>query len=271
MSAQTATVSRPAQQERVTPVRAAKSEWIKLVSLRSSWITFAASVVAVIGLGVLISYVTNTHWAHMRPEERIGFDPVARSLGGIELAQLAIGVLGVLIVTGEYTTGMIRSSMMAVPRRLPVLAGKAVVFATATFVLMIVSAFLAFFLGQQALGSHGTTLSAPHALRAVIGVALYLTVIALFAVGIGFIVRSTAGGIATLFGILLVLPGLGRLLPDTWQPHILPYLPSNAGAGVFSVRTDPGMLSTWTGFAVLCAWALAALLAGAFLLRRRDA
>jgi ABC-2 type transport system permease protein len=270
MSAQTATLYRRTQ-ERVTPIRAAKSEWIKFISLRSSWITFAASVAAVIGLGVLISYVTNTNWAHLDPQERLAFDPVGRSLAGINLAQLAIGVLGVLIVTGEYTTGMIRSSLMAVPRRLPVLAGKTVVFAAATFVLMLVSAFAAFLLGQAALGTHGTTLSAPHALRAVIGVALYLTVIAVFAVGLGFILRSTAGGIATLFGLLLVVPGLGRLLPTTWQPHVLPYLPSNAGAGVYSVHTEPGMLSTWTGFEVLCAWAVAALLVGAFQLRRRDA
>ena len=270
MSTLATTTSRPAQ-ARVTPLRAAKSEWIKLVSLRSSWITFAAAVAAVIGLGLLISYVTNTQWSHMPPGERLRFDPVGRSLGGIELAQLAIGVLGVLVVTGEYTTGMIRSSLMAVPRRLPVLAGKAVVFAASTFVLMLVSAFVAFLLGQQALGTHGTTLGAPHALRAVIGVSLYLTVIALFAVGLGFVLRSTAGGIATLFGLLLVLPGLGRLLPDTWQPHVLPYLPSNAGAGVYSVQTEPGMLSTWTGFGVLCAWAVAALLVGSFLLRRRDA
>jgi hypothetical protein len=270
MSAQTATPSRLPRQ-RVTPVRAAKSEWIKLLSLRSSWITFAAAVVAVIGLGVLISYITNGHWTEMRAEERQQFEPVARSLAGIDLAQLAIGVLGVLVVTGEYSTGMIRSSLMAVPRRLPVLAGKAVVFATATFVLMIASAFVAFLLGQAALGSHGTTLSAPHALRAVIGAALYLMLIALFAVGIGFIVRSTAGGIATLFGLLLVAPGLGRLLPASWQPHVLPYLPLNAGAGVYSVNTEPGMLSTWTGFGVLCIWAAVALVGGAVLLRRRDA
>jgi hypothetical protein len=145
------------------------------------------------------------------------------------------------------------------------------VFAAVTFVLMTVSAFVAFVLGQAALGSHGTTLSARHALRAVIGVPLYLTVIALFAVGIGFIVRSTAGGIATLFGILLVAPGLGQLLPSTWQPHVLPYLPLNAGAGVYSVTTEPGMLSTWTGFGVLCIWAAVALGIGALLLRRRDA
>jgi hypothetical protein len=199
------------------------------------------------------------------------FEPVARSLGGVQLAQLAIGVLGVLVVTGEYATGMIRSSLMAVPRRVPVLGAKLVVFGACTFVLTLVSAFVAFLLGQQLLGAHGTTLSAPGALRAVIGVALYLTVVAALAVGLGFLLRSTAGGIATLVGLLLVLPGLGRLLPTSWQNHILPYLPSNAGAGVWAVRSDPGMLGTWTGFAVFCAWAVAALVLGAVVLKRRDA
>ena len=259
------------RRERVTFPRAVKSEWIKLISLRSSWITFAAALVAIVGLGALISYVTNTHWSRMNPIERANFDPVARSLGGVELAQLAIGVLGVLVVTGEYATGMIRSSVMAVPKRWPVLGAKLLVFTACTFVLTIVAAFVAFLLGQQLLGSHGTTLSAPHVTRAVIGVSLYLTVVAALAVGLGFILRNTAGGIATFVGLMLVLPGVSRLLPDTWQPHVLPYLPSNAGAGVFAVHPDTGMLSTWTGFGVFCAWAAAALVAGLVVLKRRDA
>ena len=257
--------------QRVTFPRAVRSEWIKLVSLRSSWITFAAAVVAIVGLGALVSYVTKTHWSHMDPGERAAFDPVARSLGGVELAQLAIGVLGVLVVTGEYATGMVRASLMAVPKRLPVLGAKLVVFAVCTFVLALVSAFVAFLLGQQLLGVHGTTLSAPHAVRAVIGVALYLTVVAALAVGLGFVLRSTAGGIAALVALLLVLPGIARLLPDTWQTHVVPYLPSNAGSGVFAVRSDPGMLGTWPGFAVFCLWAAVALVLGAVVLKRRDA
>jgi hypothetical protein len=273
-SAGPGTRSGPARRDargRVTFPRVTRAEWVKLVSLRSSWITFAAAVVAIIALGALVSYVTNTHWDHMNPRERAGFDPVGRSLGGVELAQLAVGVLGVLVVTGEYATGMIRSSLMAVPRRLPVLGAKLLVFCACTFVLTLVSAFAAFLLGQQLLGSHGTTLGAPSALRAVIGVALYLTVVGALAVGLGFAVRSTAGGIAALVGLLLVLPGVGRLLPDTWQPHVLPYLPSNAGAGVFAVQPEAGMLGVWTGFAVFCAWAAAALVLGAVVLKRRDA
>jgi ABC-type transport system involved in multi-copper enzyme maturation permease subunit len=166
---------------------------------------------------------------------------------------------------------MIRSSFMAVPRRLPVLVAKLVVFSVSTFLLMLVSSLIAFLLGQQALGVHGVSLGAPDALRAVFGAALYLTVVGAFAMGLGFVVRSTAGGITALFGLLLVLPGLSRLLPDTWQPHVIPYLPSSAGAGLFAARPEAGMLSTWVGFAVFCAWAVAALIAGAVVLRRRDA
>jgi ABC-type transport system involved in multi-copper enzyme maturation permease subunit len=261
----------PTQRGRVTPARAVRAEWVKLFSLRSSWITLAVAVVAVIGLGTLFSFVTSTHWSELRPQERLRFDPVGVSLRGVMLAQLVVGVLGALVITGEYATGMIRSSLMAVPRRLPVLVAKAVVFAGVTFVLMLVSAFVAFFAGQAALGSHGTTLGAGHALRPIVGVALYLTVVALFALGLGFALRNTAGTIATVFGLLLVVPGLAELLPTTWQPHVLPYLPSNAGASVFAVQPEAGMLGVWTGFAVFCAWAAAALVLGALVLKRRDA
>jgi ABC-type transport system involved in multi-copper enzyme maturation permease subunit len=259
------------RRERVTQARAVRAEWIKLFSLRSSWITLAVAVIAVIGLGALFSAVTAAHWSEIRPEERLHFDPVGVSLRGVMLAQLVIGVLGALVITGEYATGMIRSSLMAVPRRLPVLVAKAVVFAGVTFVLMVVSAFIAFFVGQAALGSHGTTLGVGHALRPIVGVALYLTVVALFALGLGFALRNTAGTIATVFALLLVVPGLAQLLPTSWQPHVLPYLPSNAGASVFQVHPDTGMLGTWTGFGVFCAWAAAALLAGLVVLKRRDA
>lgn len=256
---------------RVTQARAIRAEWIKLFSLRSSWITLGVAVIAVIGLGALFSAVTNSHWSELRPQERLNFDPVGVSLRGVMLAQLVIGVLGALVITGEYATGMIRSSLMAVPRRVPVLVAKAVVFAGVTFVLMLVSAFIAFFVGQAALGSHGTTLGAGHALRPIVGVALYLTVVALFALGLGFALRNTAASIATLFALLLVVPGLAQLLPTSWQPHVLPYLPSNAGESVFRLHPDTGMLSTWTGFGVFCAWAAAALVAGFVVLKRRDA
>jgi ABC-2 type transport system permease protein len=264
----------PAPTVAVSPVsqgRVLTSEWIKMRSLRSTAFTLLAAVVAMVGIGWIVGAATNSHWASMDPRELANFEPIGRSLAGVNLAQLAIGVLGVLLISGEYATGMIRATFAAVPARLPVIWAKAALFAVVTFVLMLVSAFLAFLGGQQFLGSHGTTLSAPHAVRAILAVAVYLTLIGVFAVALGFIVRSTAGGIAALFGLLLVLPGIGQVLPASWQQHTLPYLPSNAGSSMFAVTSDPSALSPGMGLLVLCVWVAAALGAAAVLVRRRDA
>lgn len=272
-----ATMSRPVPDQSsvaVSPVsqrRVLVSEWIKMRSLRSTTLTLVAAVVAMIALAWIVGWATNAHWASMHADERAHFNPIDRSLAGVNLAQLAIGVLGVLLITGEYATGMIRATFSAVPRRLPVVWAKSALYAAVTFGLMLVSAFLAFLVGQHFLGSHGTTLSAPHAWRAIFGVALYLTVIGVFAIALGFVIRSTAGGIAALFGILLVLPGIGQVLPVSWQTHTLPYLPSNAGASLFSAQSDPTALSPGVGLLVLCLWAAAALAVAALLVKRRDA
>jgi hypothetical protein len=187
------------------------------------------------------------------------------------LAQLAVGVLGVLLVTGEYATGQIRATFGAVPQRLPVLWAKATLYAGVTFALMTVAAFISFLGGQQLLGTHGTDLSASGAVKAMVGVAGYLTLIAVFAVAVGFIVRSTAGGVAFLFGLLLVLPTIGMLLPASWEGNVLPYLPSNAGASMFGTQTAPGSLSAGASLLVLLAWITGALAVAALLLKRRDA
>ena len=182
----------------VTLPAVGRSEWIKFRTLRSSWIVLAATVVAVIGIGMLVSYFTNTHWASMDPGERLHFNAVDRSLTGVNLAQLTIGVLGVLFVSGEYGTGMIRATLAAAPTRVPVLAAKAAVFAVVTFVSSLVATVVAFIAGQSLLGSHGVGWGAPGAVRAVFGAALYLTVVGLLGVALGFLVRSTAGGIGAI-------------------------------------------------------------------------
>jgi ABC-2 type transport system permease protein len=255
----------------VTQRRVFVSEWIKMRSLRSTTLTLLAAVIAMVALAWLIGWATNAHWDSMQPDERAQFNAIDRSLGGVNLAQLAIGVLGVLLVTGEYATGMIRATFAAAPRRLPVIWAKAGLYAAVTFALMLPSAFFAFLIGQHFLATHGTTLGAPHAWQAIFGVAGYLTLIGILAVAFGFMIRSTAGGIASLFGLLLVVPGVGQLLPTSWQSHTLPYLPSNAGAAFYSARPDPSALSAGTGLLVLCLWALAALAGAAIVVRRRDA
>jgi ABC-2 type transport system permease protein len=259
---------------RVSPVsqtRVLNSEWIKMRSLRSTGYTLLAAVVAMVALGWIVGWATNSHWSRLDPGELAIFSPIDNSLAGYHLAQLAVGVLGVLLISGEYATGMVRATFAAVPTRLPVLWAKAALYAAVTFVLMLAAALLAFIGGQHFLGTHGTTLSAPHAVQSIVGVAGYLTLIAVFAVALGFWIRSTAGGIATLFGLLLVLPGIGQVLPASWQQHTLPYLPSNAGASIFSINTDPGMLGAGSGLLVLTLWAVAALAVAAVMLKRRDA
>jgi hypothetical protein len=258
---------------RVTQLRVLRSEWSKFWSLRSSYITLGATVLGMIGFGVLFSAVTANRWPVMRTAQKLHFDPTVTSLRGFELAQLIIGVLGVLLVTGEYGTGMIRASMSAAPKRLPVVWAKAVVFTVVAFVVGEVSSFVAFFAGQALLSSQHiqTSLDAPQVLRTVFGTGLYLTMVGLLGVALGWIIRSTAGGIATLFGLLLVLPALGEALPDSWAQHINPYLPSNAGQSITAITPDPGMLAPWTGFGVFCLYAVVGFVAAAILVKRRDA
>jgi hypothetical protein len=245
---------------------------VKLRTLRSSWVVLAVTVLFVAGLSAVFCGFTAQHWSHESLFDRLTFDPTQTSLGGVFLAQLSIGVLGVLVVTGEYATGMVRATFAAVPKRLPVLAAKLLVFAAVCTVVTVPSSYAGFAIGQQFLKSQDiqTDLSAPGVNRAVLGAGLYLVAVGLFGVALGWLVRHTAGAIATLFGLLLVLPLVVRFLPTSWADDIGTWLPSNAGQAVFSVA--PSRLTTlgpWEGFGVLCAWAvLAVMLATAALLRR---
>ena len=255
----------------VTSARVLRSEWVKLRSLRSTALTLLAAVSVMVALGWLFGWATQNEWSELRPDERAAFSPVDTTLAGYYLAQLAVGVLGVLLVTGEYATGMVRATFGAVPRRLPVLWGKAGLYAVVTFGLMLAAGLVAFAGGQALLGDHGTSLAGSGAVGATAGVAGYLALIGVFSVALGFIVRSTAGGVAVLFALLLVAPTLGLLLPASWRDNLLPYLPSNAGAAFFSVNPSADGLSATTGLLVLVTWVLVALAAAAVLLTKRDA
>jgi len=258
---------------KVTQWRVLRSEWVKFWSLRSSYITLAATVLGMIGFGVLFSAVTANRWTVMDAAQRLRFEPTGVSLRGFELAQLIIGVLGVLLVTGEYGTGMIRATMAAAPKRLPVIWAKAAVFAVVTFTVTAVAALASFYIGQALLHSQhiDVALTAPGVLRTVLGVPLYLTAVGLFGAAIGWMIRSTAGGIATVFGLLLVLPNLARILPSSWGNHINPYLPSNAGQEILTWHTDAGSLAPWTGYLVFLIYIAVAFVGAAILVKRRDA
>ena len=249
-----------------------RSEWTKMRSLRSTVWSFIAAIVLLVGVSTLMSFLTSKHWAEMTGEERAGFDPTSTSIAGGFLAQLAIGVLGVLLISGEYTTGMIRSTMSAVPRRLPALWAKVAVFSVVTFVSMLASTFAAFTFGQQILTSTGASvgLDDPQVMRALVGCALYLTVVGLLGMALGALLRHSAGAISALVGILLVLPLIAAFVPGDLQRTIRKFLPGEAGQQVLMVMRNPEALAPWTGFALFLGYAAAVMVLAAVLLRRRD-
>jgi ABC-2 type transport system permease protein len=254
---------------RVTIGRVIRSEWIKFRTLRSSWVMLFASFAALVAFGLIIGYNTGKHFHGLAPEDAAASGP----LQGYYMGQLLMGVLGVLFVSGEYGTGMIRSTLGAVPRRLPVLFAKSVVFGAIALVTMVAGSFAAFFASQLFLShyGHGSSLSDPGVLRAVVGTGVYLGFVGILGGAIGWIVRSTAGGISSLVGLLLVLPVLFQVLPGSWATHVFEYLPTEAASSfVMSVRL-PATLSPGTGFVVFVLWVAAALVAAAVVLRRRDA
>ena len=258
---------------RVTPLRVARSEWIKFRSVRSTYWSSLVTVLLTIGIGILVCVIFNARWTHLAPHDRAEFKPLRASLVGVNFAQLAIGVLGVLVITAEYTTGMIRASLSAVPKRLPVLWAKTIVFAAVAFAMTLPAIFIVFFAGQAILTGHHINISISHpgVVRALIGAALYLMVMGVFGLGLGAILRSTAGGISALAAIVFVLPPIITLFPASFANSVSPYLPSNAGGAVWTINPDANTLAPWAGFAVFCGYAVASVLIAAVLLKRRDA
>jgi ABC-2 type transport system permease protein len=269
-------IARSASAERghVTQANVLRSEWTKLWSLRSTRWSLLAAVIMMTGMGIVVAAFQMIRWTQLDQHDLSTFDSINIGVSGYQLAQLAIGVLGVLVIAGEYSTGMIRSTFMAVPKRLPVLWAKLAVFCSVTFVSMLVSSFISFFVVQVIVKQHDKqqSLSDPHALRAVVGAALFLTVLGALAVAIGALVRNTAGGIALFVFLLFVLPGITAILPHATADAINPYLPLNAGTAVATSTFDFGThLAPWNGFAVFCGYTLVAIAAAAIGLLRRDA
>ena len=259
---------------KVTQGRVLLSEFTKFRSLRSTLYTLLTAVVLMIGIGALFSAVTASQYHTFSVADRASFSPVSTSLQGTAFAVVAFGVLGVLMISGEYTTGMIRSSLTVVPRRLPVLWGKLAIFAGTIFSLSLVASFVSFFLGQAVLNGHhlGVSITAPGALRSVIGAALYVTVAGLIGVALGALFRSTAAGISTFAGLFFVIPPLAGLLPSSVGNHLTPYLPSNAGGVLWGGAANVNnALSPWTGFALLSGYAVVLIAAAAWRMRRSDA
>jgi ABC-2 type transport system permease protein len=259
--------------QKVTQARVMRSEWTKLRTQPSALWALLSAVILITAFGILYSLLREARPPHGAAAIK-SFDPVTVSLSGVQLAQIAVGVLGVLLITSEYATGLIRTSLAAVPRRLPVLWGKAALLAAATAAVSLPAAFAAFLAGQSILGRQhlAVPFSQPGVARAVIGSALYLAVAALIGLGLGALLRSTAGGISALFGLLFAVQIVAGFLPGSWSQDVGRYLPAQAGLAVTTVRPDPASsLSPWAGFGVFCLYAAVLLSLAALRMRRGDA
>ena len=279
-----------------------RSEFTKLRSVRSTYWTIAALVIVSVGFAAIAGFAIANN-LHNNPANKAGMDATQASLGGFfELGQLIIAVLGALTITSEYSTGMIRTSLTAMPRRGTVYAAKLVVFTTVALVVSLITSFVAFFVGQAAMSGSGVSASLLHSvtipanavqngpqnnvtfsgtivispgtvLTAIIGTALFVTAAALIAFGLGTIIRHSAGAITAAIGLLFVLPIIVQLLPDTWRWDIVRFFPDAAGR-VLSVTVgqhNPHLWSAWPQFGVTLVYAAVLVGIGAYLFRRRDA
>ena len=257
--------------QKVTQARVLRSEWTKLRTQPSTFWALLATMILITGFGIGYSLLRVARPPHGAALASV--DPAAVSLSGVLLAQIAAGVLGVLLVTSEYATGLIRSTLAAVPRRLPVLWGKAALAAAATLAVSLPAAFAAFLAGQSILARQHLSvgLSQPGVARAVPVTALYLAVAALLGLGLGALLRSTAGAIAALFGVLFAVQLVVGFLPGSWADDVGKYVPATAGQAVTTVHPDPvSSLSPWTGLGVFCLYAAVLFGLAALRMRRGD-
>lgn len=258
-----------------------RSEWIKLRSLRST--TWSYLIVIAISLGMalimslsMVSDMNGGADASGMPADGQVSLIVQSSVFGVFFGQLVAGVLGVLIISGEYTTGMIRSTLTAVPKRLPALAAKAIVLFVTTFLVGLVANLGAFLVASVVFSGVDVSASLldPAVFLPILGGALYLALVSVFALGVGTMLRSSAGGIAAVLGVMLLLPTVLQMIPAEWAHDLIPYLISSAGLGIFTSTTaEPAgdALGAWLSLLIVLAWMGASIAGAAVLLKRRDA
>ncbi|MGH9055387.1 MAG: ABC transporter permease, partial [Acidimicrobiales bacterium] len=249
-----------------------RSEWTKLRTLRSTYWCLIVAAVLGIGVGALISALSASHYA-TDPSVHLGWNPTDRSLRSLLIAQLAFAVLGVIIVSGEYSTGMIRTSLAAVPKRIRMFSAKYLVFTAVVLLAGEIISFVTYLVGQALISGNApsSNLGDHLVLRAVIGAGLYLALLALVSAAIGTIFRHAAAGIGVIIAILLVLPGVGQALPESWSQPIEKYWPTNAGERVVILVRDPHTLAAWTGFLDMAVFTALVIALAWWLLERRDA
>ena len=256
-----------------------RSEFTKIRSVRSTYWTLLMLLAVSVGIGAAISAVVAGSWSQPPPPPPAPpdiHDATQVSIAALLiLGQLVIVVLGALVLTAEYSTGMIRTSLIAMPRRIVLYVAKAVAFAAVALAVSLATAFTAFFLGQSLLARthYSATLAGHDVLRAVIGIALYITLCGLFAFAAAAIIRNTAATITAMIGLLFVIPTLVNLLPHSWGNDLVRWLPTSAGRAISATvgGQDPHLFSPWGQFAVFAIYTAVLLVVGGILFRKRDA
>ncbi len=251
-----------------------RSEWTKTRTVRSTYASLAAAAVLMVGVGALISFAVGSHYHRAGLAERLTFDPTGVSLTSIIFAQLAVAVFAILLVTAEYQTGMIRTSLQAVPRRPWLLGAKALVFAAVALVVGEVICFASFFVGQPLLEGGPApyaTIGQPGVARAVALSGVYLVLSGLIAMGVGALVRHTAAAITVIVAVYFVLPGVAQALPESWSRPVEKFIPTGGGRAMAAVLPNHDFLSPGWGLVLLCVYVVVVLGAGFVALQRRDA
>ncbi|WP_030567360.1 ABC transporter permease [Streptomyces aureocirculatus] len=249
-----------------------KSEWTKIRSVSSTVWTLGLALVVTIALGLLISILSKNDYDSLSREDKITFDPTYISFAGMSLGQLAMIVFGVLVVSNEYSTGMIRTSLAAVPQRATFLFGKIAVATVLAFLVGLATSFLTFFIGQAMLGEYKAQIGDPGVLRAVIGGALYMTLIAMFSMGVAAMLRSPMLSLGILMPFFFLISSILGNVEATKK--IGRFLPDQAGSKIMQVKSpfdDDTPYGPWGGLAIMVAWTAAALIGGYVLLKKRDA
>ncbi|MFF2652830.1 ABC transporter permease [Streptomyces sp. NPDC058045] len=249
-----------------------RSEWTKIRSVSSTVWTLSLAVVVTVALGMLISALTRNDFGSMSTGDKLAFDPTYVSFAGMSLGQLAMIVFGVLVVSNEYSSGMIRSSLAAVPRRGTFLSSKIAVATLLAFLVGLVTSFAAFFLGQAMLGAHRTSIGDPGVLRAVFGGALYMTLIAVFSMGVAAMLRSPMLSLGILMPFFFLISSILGNVSATKK--VGRFLPDQAGQKIMQVVRpfhDDTPYGPWGGLGIMVLWVLAVLAGGFYLLRSRDA
>jgi hypothetical protein len=256
-----------------TFVDALLSEWTKARTVPSTLWTLIVAAFLGIGLGALVSALVAHQYAKADASTRALWDPTSISGAGLSIAQLAIGVLGVLVISSEYSTGTIANSLAAVPRRGRFLVAKALVIVAMTFVTAEITAFAAFFIGQALMSGYAPTasLDQSNVLRSLIGCGLYGALIGLLGLALGALVRGAAAAITILVAVIFVLPVIAVALPESIRNTVEEFWPTRAGAQVTVVLQAPHMLAPWSGLGVMCLFVAIVLLVAFVLLDRRDA